>query len=149
MAKGLTAKQEAFAKEYVLNGGDASAAYRHAYNVEKMKSAGVNVNASKLLKDTKVALRVKELQSKAKEKAEKKFEWSVEERLKMLFDVACTCAMTTEDEEGRGKMQNPTAVISAIDQANKMTGDHAAVKQKLEADITGELVVPEWVVERV
>ena len=138
----LTAKQEAFAKEYVLNGGDASAAYRHAYNAEKMKSASVHVNASKLLKDAKVALRVEELQSKAKAKAEKKFEWSVEDRLKMLYDVAATCATTVETEEGQGKMQNPTAVISAIDQANKMTGDHAAIKQRIDAVVDGELSIP-------
>lgn len=43
--------------------GNASEAYRQAYNAENMKEASINVNASKLLTDAKVSLRVKELKS--------------------------------------------------------------------------------------
>ena len=57
----LTPKQEAFAQAYVET-ANASEAYRRAYNVENMKDNGLHVNASKLLSDTKVALRVAELQ---------------------------------------------------------------------------------------
>ena len=65
----LTPKQEAFALAYVET-GNASEAYRRAYNAEKMKPASVAVNASKLLADAKVAPRVKELQAKAVERHE-------------------------------------------------------------------------------
>lgn len=57
----LTVKQEAFAIAYVENGGNASEAYRKAYNASKMKPTSITVNASKLLADTNVALRVKQL----------------------------------------------------------------------------------------
>jgi len=43
--------------------GNASEAYRQAYNAENMKEASINVNASKLLADAKIALRIKELKS--------------------------------------------------------------------------------------
>ncbi len=43
--------------------GNASEAYRQAYNAENMKEASINVNASKLLTDAKIALRIKELKS--------------------------------------------------------------------------------------
>jgi phage terminase small subunit len=58
----LTLKQEAFAKAYIET-GNASEAYRRAYNAGKMKSDAIHVNASKLLASAKVALRVQELQS--------------------------------------------------------------------------------------
>lgn len=45
--------------------GNASEAYRRAFDASKMKAASIAVNASKLLADAKVALRVKELQAKA------------------------------------------------------------------------------------
>ena len=65
----LIPKQEAFALAYVET-GNASEAYRRAYSAEKMKPASVAVNASKLLADAKVALRVQELQAKAVERHE-------------------------------------------------------------------------------
>ena len=65
----LTPKQEAFALAYVET-GNASEAYRRSYNAEKMKPASVAVNASKLLADAKVALRVQELQANAVQRHE-------------------------------------------------------------------------------
>ena len=58
----LTIKQEKFCMVYVET-GNASEAYRQAYNAKNMKEASINVNASKLLADAKVALRIKELKS--------------------------------------------------------------------------------------
>jgi phage terminase small subunit len=58
----LTIKQEKFCMVYVET-GNASEAYRQAYNAENMKEASINVNASKLLTDAKIALRIKELKS--------------------------------------------------------------------------------------
>lgn len=60
----LTPKREAFALAFVET-GNASEAYRRAFDATKMKPASIAVNASKLLADAKVALRVQELQSKA------------------------------------------------------------------------------------
>lgn len=57
----LTPKQEKFAQLYVEL-GNASEAYRVAYD-SKAKSESVNVNASKLLSDAKVSLRVQEIQN--------------------------------------------------------------------------------------
>jgi len=58
----LTIKQERFCMVYIET-GNASEAYRQAYNAENMKEASINVNASKLLTDAKIALRIKELKS--------------------------------------------------------------------------------------
>lgn len=62
MAKGLTIKQEKFCNKY-LECGNASEAYRFAYDCSKMGDETINESASRLLKDRKVAARVKELQT--------------------------------------------------------------------------------------
>lgn len=64
---GLTIKQEAFCQAYIET-GNASEAYRTAYAADKMKAEATHVNASKLLDNAKVALRVKELQGEIKQR---------------------------------------------------------------------------------
>ena len=60
----LTPKQEAFALAYVET-GNASEAYRRAYNAGNMKPAVIAVKASELLAHGNVSVRVKELQAAA------------------------------------------------------------------------------------
>lgn len=57
---GLTIKQEKFCMVYIET-GNASEAYRQAYNTANMKESSINVNASKLLADAKITLRLQEL----------------------------------------------------------------------------------------
>ena len=56
----LTPKQEAFVLE-IVKGSSQSDAYRVAFNTNNMKANSIHVNASKLMANTKVALRIKEL----------------------------------------------------------------------------------------
>ncbi|MEE8112763.1 MAG: hypothetical protein V3T23_00270 [Nitrososphaerales archaeon] len=58
--KTLSLKQEAFAVAFVET-GSPSQAYRLAYNAENMQSSSISVNASKLLQNTKIALRIANL----------------------------------------------------------------------------------------
>ncbi len=60
----LTPKQERFCLEY-LKCGNASEAYRLAYNTEKMKPESVNRKAKELIDNGKIAARLAELNSKA------------------------------------------------------------------------------------
>ncbi|QDX29545.1 terminase small subunit [Dickeya poaceiphila] len=64
---GLTIKQETFCQAYIET-GNASEAYRTAYAADKMKPEAIHVNASKLLDNAKVALRVSELQGEIKQR---------------------------------------------------------------------------------
>lgn len=68
-AKKLTIKQEKFCNKY-LECGNASEAYRFAYDCSRMTDKSVWERASSLLADIKVASRVKQLQ---KQLAEKEF----------------------------------------------------------------------------
>ncbi|UXN38139.1 terminase small subunit [Avibacterium paragallinarum] len=60
MTEKLTPKQEKFCQLY-LELGNASEAYRQAYNAEKMKPETINTKASELLHNGKIAERVSEL----------------------------------------------------------------------------------------
>lgn len=64
----LTLKQEAFCQAYLENGGNGSEAYRSAYSVSKMKPDAIAVEASRLLVNPNVALRVKELRAAIEER---------------------------------------------------------------------------------
>lgn len=84
MKKGLTIKQEKFCNKY-LECGNASEAYRYAYNCLKMSDNSVWCNASQLLSDTKVTQRIKELQSSFQKRTEITKERVLNELVKIGF----------------------------------------------------------------
>lgn len=100
----LTPKQEAFCLAY-LKTGNASEAYRQAYSAANMKPDGINVNASKLLSNTKVALRLEELRGPVVVAAQMTLESHLAD-LKMLRDKALeaeqfSAAITAETNRGK------------------------------------------------
>ena len=94
----LTPKQQNFCYHYVETGIGAEA-YRRAYNASSMSAPTVWVEASRLLKNPKVALRVQELREKVMERAE----LSVESVLTALI----------EDRALARRLGNPSAAIKA------------------------------------
>lgn len=66
---GTTVRQERFIDKY-LECGNASEAYRSAYDCKRYSEEAVWVNASKLLKNTKVVLRMSEKQAMLREKGQ-------------------------------------------------------------------------------
>ncbi|WP_439293946.1 terminase small subunit [Lonepinella sp. BR2882] len=62
MMTALTPKQETFCLAYIET-GNASEAYRQAYNVEQMKPESVHRKAKELLDNGKVAARIEQLQA--------------------------------------------------------------------------------------
>ena len=63
----LTPKQEAFCLAYIET-GNASEAYRNAYNAAGMKSATVNRSAKELLENHKITARLSTLRERAVER---------------------------------------------------------------------------------
>ena len=62
-ASGLTSKQEAFCQAYVKGEtkGNASAAYREAYDCDKMKDSSVRAEACRLLDNLNITQRIDQL----------------------------------------------------------------------------------------
>lgn len=76
MSRNLTAKQEKFVLKY-FECGNATQAYKYAYNAQKMKDKTINEKASRLLKEDKIRARLNELRAKAEEKSQ----WNVKKVL--------------------------------------------------------------------
>jgi len=85
--KGLTAKQEKFVQE-LIKGKSQREAYKAAYNAKNMSENSIDVEASKLLKNPKVAQRFEELRSKVIKRTEEKAIITAEEIIKEIADIA-------------------------------------------------------------
>lgn len=113
----LTLKQETFCQA-IGDGMNKLAAYRLAYNADGMKDSVTSVEASKLLKNPKVARRLTEMKSLLAEKVL----WTREESVNSLKDV----------------IKNPSRasdVVAAVKELNAMHGFNAAQKIELSGEI--------------
>ena len=114
----LTAKQELFVQN-IIQGMSQADAYRSAYNTKRMSDNAIYVNASKLVADAKVALRIKELREQLATPAI----MSAQERLEWLTQLVKNEGETTGDK------------LKAVDIMNKMQGEYV---QKVQANVTYE-----------
>lgn len=130
----LTAKQEIFCTEY-MRLDNASAAYRIAYSTAKTKDKSVNENASKLLKNTKVTTRVKELQDIAAKIAEDKFKVDSTELLHHLNTIR---KASIEEYVEFYEYQHPTTVTTGRGK-NKETTTTYEKRNKLRVKAFDEL----------
>jgi len=126
MAK-LTKKQDAFVKEYLLNGFNGTQAAIKAGYSENTAYSIANENLNK--PDIKKAIEAHQA------KADKSFIKSKEDKLQILEEVMKACKFK-DTEKG---MLNANAVIAAIKEHNLMQGDNAPTQteNKLIID-TGE-----------
>lgn len=113
----LTAKQEAFAQGIADGLGQADA-YRMAYDAEGMKDESVYPQASKLMKNPKIATRVSELKSQV---AYKQL-WTREMSVRALVQAY---------KEGA-----PAVKVSAVKELNLMHGYNAPQKVELSGGLS-------------
>ena len=105
----LTPKQEAFALAYVET-GNASEAYRRAYNAGNMKTEVIANKASALLKKGYVRVRIDALQAKAVER----HETTVDDILRELEEARALAA--------GGDKPQPAAMVAASMGKAKLLG---------------------------
>jgi len=79
----LTKKQETFCQQVIIQ-DTYSSAYRLAYDCSKSTHETINVNASKLMRDTNIIQRVKELKSKVESKVLYTVEKSIKRDLNLI-----------------------------------------------------------------
>jgi len=114
----LTGKQEKFC-QCIADGMTQANAYRTAYNAEKMKPESVQVKASVLMADGKIALRVRELREALAEKVL----WTRAQSVAVLSGVATN---------GTGEVK-PSEQVSAVKELNAMHGYNAPSKVDLSS----------------
>lgn len=100
----LTPKQENFCLAY-LETGNASEAYRRAYDSGKMASETVGRNAFALLENSKIATRLEELRAPVRKKAALTLESHLArlEELSLKAEAAAQYSAAIKAEESRGK----------------------------------------------
>lgn len=121
----LTAKQEAFCQGIADGLGQADA-YRAAYDAESMKENSVYVNASKLMKNAKIAQRVADLRSQVQEKQL----WSREMSIK---------ALVAAYEEGTGSVK-----VAAVKELNSMHGYNEPAKLAVDVRALKPIKDEDW-----
>jgi len=122
--KKLTGKQEAFAQAYVLNGGNASQAYRDSYSSSGMAKSTLYNEASRTLAIPEVSHRVEELRLPIREEAIA----SIEKRKVWLTNLI-------DDDYARN-----TDKLRAVDLLNQMEGVYIT-KVEAKAVQVVELVI--------
>ena len=126
----LTPKQEAFAIAYVLNGGNATGAYRKSYSWQGMSDNALGVEACRTLALPSVSLRVQELRQPMIQEAVA----SIEERKKLLSEAV-------RKGLGDGKM-TPKDGLRAVDLLNQMDGLYVTKTESKNAVIV-KLIIEE------
>lgn len=122
----MTPKQEAFCLAFVET-GNASEAYRRAYDAENMKPETINVQASKMLSDPKIAIRLAVLRDE-----------HVERHNLTVDDLI---AQLDEDRTFARDLKAPAAAITASMGKAKLLGfltDKIEHSGKLPRDYTHE-----------
>ena len=133
----LTNKQELFVQN-IINGMSKIDAYKGAYSTQRMSDNAVSVEASKLLKNPKVSLRIKEL----RDKLASPVVMSAQERLEYLTRLVEEQELETVTVIVDGTAQNLKrtadfgAKLKAIDLMNKMTGEYVT---KVEGSMSMKL----------
>lgn len=117
----LTPKQELFVQK-ILEGMTQADAYRSAYSTKRMADKTIWENASRLMADSKVAARLKELRDKIATDSI----MSAQERLEWLT------RLIQNEEEGTNEK------LKAIDIMNKMQGEYI---QKIAAEVQAETTI--------
>ena len=129
----LTAKQDAFVKEYILNGGNATqAALKAGYSEDSARFVG----SENLTKPN-----IKKAIEKHRQKQEEVFLMSKTDKLKVLEKIISA----TASEDGEKGVLNASAAIAAIKEHNLMQGHNAPtetntnikVEQSLKERLTG------------
>ena len=131
MKKKLTDKQEKFA-QLVVKLGNQSEAYRQSYNVsETTTTESVNVNASKLMADANISLRVGELRKETAKDHGIDRAFIIEGYLEIISDADYTFKLGKDnklDKEGKSaffrimQQTKNTDKLRALESLAKMLG---------------------------
>ena len=132
----LTMKEEAFCQEYVLNNGNATAAWRKAHPDSKAKPETQHSRASEMLSQGKVKVRISELQEQARVKATEAFTITVEQRLRWLKEITEAGLGDYIDQNGNKRRENLAAARAAVATMNDMIGVADGGKQNESQGVT-------------
>jgi len=92
----LTYKQQKFVLRYIQNGGNASEAYRCAYDCAGMSPASINVEASKLLKNPKISLWIDYYRKNVQDYIEEEINYTIDDAFQEFEDLQQKCMKSSK-----------------------------------------------------
>lgn len=140
----LTEKQEKFCHFYLDTDGNASEAYRMAYDTSNMKPETVWSNASRLLDDSKVEARISEIRAERAEAS--KIERNKVERVLMDIVTADPNDLYTVDPKtGRIKMKSPNQLPKRMRNAlKKIKNNKGVVEYEFNGKVEAARLLGSW-----
>lgn len=114
----LTEQQDNFVKRYIINGENASEAYRFAYNAEKSNKNTVWKEASKVLNDPKVTPWIRYRKANLEKVVEEELNFSAKKAISEADEVI----MMALDGQGKYGDPNLNAVLKAIEIKSRIAG---------------------------
>lgn len=122
----LTLKQEYFCQYFVDTDGNASEAYRMAYDCRNMQPETIWSNASRLANSSKVVTRIKEIMGERAEKSKVKRE-TVEKVLMDIITVDPSDIFLIDDKTGKVRVKNAKQLPANIRNSIKKISNNKGV----------------------
>ncbi len=138
----LTVKQEKAIQEFLINGGNKTAAYKSSYSTSRMTDKSINETACKFFKEIKIASRLNELQKEVEEDNKITKDWIVKQ-LKNVISKSSQAEVVKDKDGVTGEFKyDSTGVNKAIDTLNKMFSYYAPEKiERVNAEVDK---MPDW-----
>ncbi len=140
----LTEKQEKFCQFYLDTDGNASEAYRMAYDASNMKPETIWSNASRLLADSKVEARINELRAlrASATVAERK---KVESVLMDIITADPNDLYIVDPKTGKIKMRSPNQLPKRTRNAlKKIKNNKGLVEYELHGKVEAARLLGSW-----
>lgn len=140
----LTEKQEKFCQSYLDTDGNASEAYRMAYDTSNMQPETIWSNASRLLDNSKVEARIDEI------RAERAAETVVERKKveKVLMDIITSDPndlYIVDPKSGRIKMKSPNQLPKRMRNAlKKIKNNKGVVEYEFNGKVEAARLLGSW-----
>ena len=143
-ARRLTEKQEKFCQFYLDTDGNASEAYRMAYDASKMQPNSVWNAASLMLDNPKVAQRISEIRAERAE-ASRVERGKVERVLMDIVTADLNDLYTVDPKTGRIKMKSPNQLPKRMRNAlKKIKNNKGVVEYELNGKVEAARLLGSW-----
>lgn len=140
----LTEKQEKFCQFYLDTDGNASEAYRMAYDTSNMKPETVWSNASRLLAGSKVEARISEIRAERAE-ASRAERGKVERVLMDIVTADPNDLYTIDPKTGRIKMKSPNQLPKRMRNAlKKIKNNKGVVEYEFNGKVEAARLLGSW-----
>lgn len=134
-ADGLTEKQERFCIEYVDNGGNASEAYRIAYDTTNMQPSTIWVKASEQLRKDKVRVRIESIKQERAQRAQRGRD-IINNALLDIVETTTDDLYYTDPKTGKMRTRSPQQLSKrARNAVKRMTNDNGRVSYELHGKV--------------